>query len=553
MKGLAFLFCFCFTLLAQADDLVVELNPRKPVAGEVFQAYFRIFTEASEEPSVNFSPSGIEVVGKSNQGVSTRTTYANGRLTVSREITVVYDLVAARHGTAWLRDISVTVGTKSFRHPSVSINVLREPEVAADVFLKADVPKTRLYVGEGVTVRYYLYSKVPVQNLDVKKYPKLNNFLKRFLQEPERTERVSVDGQIYLRSQIYAAKLFPEKVGSLKVDSLSLSATYPVARTGDPFGAFGMSRELKTRTLNSESVTLEVLALPTPVPAHYTGLVGKHDFSLDFSKSRLIVNEPLEAKLSVTGPGALENFEAPSLLKNPEIEEFESTSELKIADANLASKIFDYTFLPKGNLKLPPSQLTLSYLDPDSGRYVSASLPLPELEIAGGSQKSLTTDNRPEEVPQAKDETPKSLPKPPSLLGPELQELSRFWPSLPYVNITLALLSLGIALSLFIRKGILPKVERGAPIPRTFKSDHFDVGEFARWLSPLISKTGKTPMALIRDSDLDADTKTYFLRVLETSERGLFSEKKIGDKYEFERRHFKKLSRWITQANETPQ
>ncbi len=201
-----------------ADEVKIELNPSRPVAGEVFQAYFRIFTDSDEEPVINFSLSNIEVVSKSNQGISTSTIYANGKLTVTRELTVVYDLVAAKPIQSSIREITVQIGSKVVRHPMININVLKEPVEAAEVFVMADVPKKSLYLGEGIIVRYYLYSKINVSNLDIKKHPKLNNFLKRFLQEPERTERVTVDGQMYLRAQIYAAKIYPERLGELKID-----------------------------------------------------------------------------------------------------------------------------------------------------------------------------------------------------------------------------------------------------------------------------------------------------------------------------------------------
>lgn len=535
--------------LAYANELKVEFNPTKPVAGEVFQAYFRVFTDSEEEPAVNFSPSGIEVVGKSNQGVSTRTVYANGRLTVSREITIVYELVSARPGTAWLRDISVQTGKEVLRHPSMSVTVLKEPEVAADVFLMADVPKKSLYIGEGLIVRYYIYSKVPFQNLDVKKYPKLNNFLKRFLQEPERTERVSVDGQMYLRNQIYAAKLFPEKAGELKIDPMSLSATYPVTRSGDPFGAFGFSRELKTRTLNSESITLEVKPLPEPVPAHFTGLVGKHDFELEFGQTRLIVNEPLALKLTVTGAGALENFEAPDLIKHQGLEEFESNGDLKITDANLATKIFDYTFLPKENLKLPASQIVLSYLDPDSGRYVPKTLSIPEIVVAGGNAQAPKEEKNPQ--PPAKNEKPRiqDIPqKARELTAPIFRDTPALGALLPYINVALAILSLLIALSWVIRFKGLPSFGKSSLVPSEFRKGKFDFGEFARWMSPLINKTGKSPAAIIRESDLEDEAKAYFLSLLDATGRGQYSAGKSGEAYKYEQRYFKKLGRYIASA-----
>ncbi len=550
MKRLVTIFLLMFSMQVLADEVRVEINPAKPVAGEVFQAYFRIFTESEDDPSVNFSPTNLEVVDKSNQGISTRTVYANGRLTVTREVTIVYNLVSARTGTSWIRDIQVQVGGKTIRHPSISINVLKEPEVAADVFVMAEVPKKTLFIGEGITVRYFLYSKVPVQNLDVKKYPKLNNFLKRFIQEPERTERVSVDGQGYLRSQIYAAKLFPEKAGQLKVDSLSLSATYPVSRAGDPFGAFGMSRELKTRTLNSESITIQVNALPEPVPSHFTGLVGKHEFELEVGQSRLIVNEPLTVKLSVTGSGALENFEAPDIIKHPGLEEFESNGDLKIADATEATKIFDYTFLPKENLKLPASQVTFSYLDPESASYVPKTLPIPEIVIAGGSGASKAEKDKPEEKKQ--DVSKPDPEKPRTISGPILKDTSSLGSLFPYLNAALALLSLLIALSWVVKFKGLPEIGTKYHIPGGFRKGEFEFGEFARWLSPLINKTGKSPVSLIRESDLDVETKNYFLQLLEQTGKGHYSTNKATGSYQYDHRHFKKLSRYIASAsNET--
>ncbi len=551
MKILTAILLFAMSLHAFADEVRVEINPTKPVSGEVFQAYFRVFTESEDEPNVNFSPYNVEVVDKSNQGVSTRTVYANGKLTVTREMTIVYNLVSAKTGTAWLRDIQVQMGGKTIRHPSVSINVLKEPEVAADVFVMADVPKKTLFLGEGITVRYFLYSKVPVQNLDVKKYPKLNNFLKRFIQEPERTERVSVDGQVYLRSQIYAAKLFPEKPGQLKVDSMSLSATYPVTRGGDPFGAFGLSRELKTRTLNSENITIQVNPLPDPVPAHFTGLVGKHDFDLEFGQSRLIVNEPLTVKLTVTGPGALENFEAPDLVKHPGLEEFESNGDLKIADANEATKIFDYTFLPKENLKIPEAQVTLSYFDPDSGKYIPKTLSIPEIVIAGGS--TLPKAENSKESPEEKIDAPRQIEeKVRSISGPILRDTPTLGTIFPYINGALAFLSVLIALSWIVKFKGLPALGVKHHIPSGFRKGQFEFGEFARWLSPLINKTGKSPASLIRESDLDPETKNYFLQLLEQTGKGQYSSLKAAGSYQYDPRHFKKLSRYIESAsNET--
>lgn len=531
---------------AFAQNVKVEINPTKPVAGEVFQAYFRIFTDEDEEPSINFSPSNLEVAGKSNQGVSTRTVYANGRLTVTREITIVYDLVASRAGSAYLRDINVQLGSKSIKHPSISLNILKEPEVTPDIFVMADVPKKNLFVGEGIVVRYFLYSRVDVSNLDVKKYPKLNNFLKRFLQEQERPERVSVDGQIYLRTPIYAAKLYPEKPGDLTIDSLWLSATHFESRPNDPFSAFGMNRNVRTKSLNSEPVKVQVRPLPEPVPTHFSGLVGKHEFQLQFGKNKLIVNEPLEVKLTVSGGGALENLEAPSLIKNPSLEEFETNGDLKITSPEFATKVFDYTFLAKSNLTLPASDLVLSYFDPDSEKYVPTNLPIPEIVVAGGSATAPKKDDEPAAPAEARKNNIKNIiPTPTELAAPitTVQNEWRGW--LPTANLLLGVLALLLSVGWAVKNKTFPSFKSDKTVPSEFKKGEFEISHFVRWISPLIMQTGKSPLTIIKESPLPEDSKNYFVELLNTNDNKNYSPGKGESNYRFDSKHFKQLGKYI--------
>lgn len=548
MMKYIFLLIICLINTAFADEIKIEINPRKPVAGEVFQAYFKIQTDSNSTPVINFIPSGIEVVGKSNQGLSIRTVYENGRLTSSREVTIVYDLVASKAGISYMRDITAKIDGHVLRHSSVSVSVLKEAEEIATVFVMADVPKKEVYLGEGIVVRYYLYSKVPVSNLDIKKYPKLNGFLKRFLQEPERTERVSVDGQIYMRSQIYAAKLFPEKVGELKVDPLYVSATYPETRPGDPFGSFGFNRNLRNKSINSEMVKVMVLPLPEPKPADFTGLVGKHEFQLQVGKNKLIVNEPLEIRLSVTGIGALENMEAPVLIKHPGLEEFESNGDLKISDAKSATKTFDYTFLAKENFELPPKTITLSYLDPATGKYVSTALDFPEIVVAGGKAAAKKED-RPEEDKSSP--TPKSEPKVTvnkEVLAPLAITAAGWRNWLPMINLGLGAIAILLALSWMIKNKGLPQVHFSKDVPAQFKKGNFELQEFVRWMSPLIQQTGRSPSEIIRQSSLPEESKRYFIDLLDSNDYKNYSVNKSAMQFKYQATHFKELGRYIESA-----
>lgn len=544
MKYIIFIFSLLLMTSAFADEVKIELNPSKPVAGEMFQAIFRIFTDADSEPVINFSPFKVEVVGKNNYGIKTSTVWINGKFTTSREMTIVYELAAGEAGIAGLRDINVQVGGKIIRPPSLTFTILKEPEVAADVFVMAEVPKKSIFVGEGIIVRYFLYSKVQVSNLDIKRYPKLNNFLKRFLQEPDRAERVNVDGQIYIRTQVYGAKLFPEKIGELKVDALQLSATVINSNMNDPFGTFGMNRQTKVKTIESDTVKIEVKPLPESgkTPA-FTGLVGKHDFDLQINSSRFIVNEPLEVKLTVSGGGALENMEAPSILKHPDLEEFESNGDLKILDADQATKVFDYTFLPKANLSLPSSALTLTYFDPNSERYVPVQLPVSEIVVAGAAAAGKKEAKK--DPPESKSSTKLDIPKIPDTLASPILEGARSWRNwLGYVNFSLAILAVLIAIGLIVKKEKLPSFS-GHSIPGEFKKGQFRLGEFIRWMSPLIAKTGKSPQAVIKESDLSSSTKTYFIDLLNSNDYKDYSHTKGQLKFVYRSDSFKELDRYI--------
>jgi hypothetical protein len=546
-KYIIFLLFLCCGYV-WADNVKVHLNPQKPVAGDIFRAVFRISTDSSEEPSINFNPSNVEVIGKSNQGISTSSVYANGRLTTTREMVIVYELSASNPGSASLRDINVQLGNKNLRHPNISFQVLKEQEVLGDVFVMADVPKKEVYLGEGIVVKYYLYSKAPVSNLDVKKYPKLNHFLKRFLQEPERSERVMVDGNLYTRNQIYAAKLFPEKIGELKIDPLQLTATIMSMRGADPFGSFGLNREMKTKSISSEMVKIDVLPLPEDgKPVHFTGLVGKHEFDLQISNTKLLVNSPLELKLSVTGGGALENLEAPAMLRHRGLEEFESNGDLRIMNADMAVKSFNYTFLPKENLNLPAKIITLSYFDPDTRKYVGVDLNLPSItvageKLAGGGVSGAKESKIPRQAVKKDSSTPANI-----LAGPVFDKIPEWQGWMSYFNIGLGIAAFILSFCFLIKFEKIPKLNTSS-IPTTFRKGNFNFTEFTQWISPLIAKTGKTPQLLIKESDLDAEAKRYFIDLLNASDYKDYANKKKELNFVYRSKYFKALDRHIHQS-----
>ena len=399
MKKIILFTMLLLSVFAQANELQVSISPERPVKEESFSITFKIITDSNSTPVISFNPSGLEIVGREEGGRSTKTTYINGHLSVERSMTYIYEAVAGRTGTVYLRDIEVEIDGKKIRHPNKRISVLSAPAKNQDVLAIAEVSKKDVFVGESVLVRYYLYTKTSVNGLDIKSYPKLNKFLKRFHQENSSAQSVRYKGEVYRRQVMYTSQVYAEKPGTYKIDPIALKVQYVDRNSRSNsfgFGGFGF-RQTKVKTLRSKPVELTVSALPAEgVPTHFTGLVGKHKFSLTLNKNKFLVNEPIEMKLTVNGPGALELFESPKILTDSRIEEFGSTADFSVAQNFMATKKFNITYLARDSYSQKARKIPFSYFDPETMKYVTVELDLPELIVAGGQIATPSQGNQPE-------------------------------------------------------------------------------------------------------------------------------------------------------------
>ena len=383
-----------------AKQVKIELNPENPVYNETFEVRFIIQTNSDDEPIISFDPLGVDVLDRTDLGTSTRITYINGESTIEKTVTVSYEMMAPRPGGVFLRNINVDVGNNKLTHPTYKINVLKQEKKSKDIFVRAEVDKESVFVGESIIVRYFLYteSSTPLTSMDIRKFPKLDKFLKRFHQEKIAPERVRFDGKLYVRRVMYTAQLFAEKAGNFKIDPISLKVQYGSRQ--NPFSGFGLnfpSGRSKSTTVSSKPLNIEVMSLPSEgMESHFSGLVGKHKFALKINKNKFIINEPIEMQLSVHGNGALELFEAPVLLKDQNIEAFEKTSDFQVNPDFTGSKKISYTYLGRGNIDLKDLTIPVSYFDPELRKYITEYIKVGDIQVAGGkriSQGKTVSDN----------------------------------------------------------------------------------------------------------------------------------------------------------------
>jgi hypothetical protein len=573
-KVLILLITFITCVTAYSQEVEVEVSPPEPLLNEVFYLTFKIKTSSNTEPYISFTPNGAVVQGKSEQGVSISTTVINGKFTTSREQNYVYELFADRQGQVTIRNIKIEMGGKTTTLKDVYVNVLAQAKKVPDAFMEATVSKTKVYLGEGIDVNYYLYYKTSLIAQPIKQFPKLNKFIKRFHQINSPQEMVQYKGQVFKRQLCYSARIFPEKLGSAVVDPLSISVQIVENEYSSPFGGFGMgSQRYKNKDLSSPRIEIEVLPLPAEnVPAGFTGLVGEHDFSLSVNKSKYFVNEPVEVKLEVKGKGALENLDAPSIYANPSLEQFDTKSEVTEIGSQSAKKIFDYTYLARGPLTLSARTLSLAYFDPSSGKYIEKQIQIPGIEVSGAAVASNKASNNAITAAQvnsgsdneldfisklfsSKNTSKKVEKNIIGLVGPVLSSQSDFsnrWGDL--ANLVLIGVIAIFSLFWFKTRNRVVTVGTNSKIAKKIISNLKSRGLNYSELYKLVTLLGKDNQAsiqtisiyqLIDNSLLNQDTKEYFKKTLIACEEKSFGANKGESEIKFIQSHFNEIAKHI--------
>lgn len=538
-----------FILLPSLTVANIEINfrPERPVYNESFEMEVIIAYEGSEEPFVSFDPGGLVVEGRRKGGVSFSTQLINGQFTSQKTMSFIYQMRANRAGTFYLRDFKVKVGDKTLSEDNVRVLVLREAEKPRDYFLEATPSKERVYKGEGFFVDYYLYTRVPIYNQELKEYPKLNGFLKRFKNVDETPDRVERGGLIYQRSKKYSARLFAEKTGELTIDALKLQVS--VGFGGSGFSGYGL-RDMRNVTLASSPVKIEVSEPPTDnVAEGFTGLVGDHSFNLVTRKSKYLVNEPIELKLEVVGPGLLEKMDDPVFYTHPDLESFDTRSEIQEVAADRSRKVIEYTYLPRGQMSIAARTLKLSIFLPDKKSYKTYDIQIPELTVVGGTVTSAAQVNPPNQ--EASTEAPVVLRQ---TISTPLTPVSPFG-VLSSTTFGLNLMQLALALSgAFLVLAVTTNLSFSRDKERVelwnlYKrhiASGVDYKGLLHFLLAIFPNTKNDLEQEIKESELPHDVKAYFVQLIEELRRSTYAAGGSVRKIKPQTRMFKKLVKSMT-------
>ncbi|MFN3194454.1 MAG: BatD family protein [Chlorobiota bacterium] len=390
------------SVLAQNFTAAVSSNP--VVEGEPFRIQFSVDTDAS-----NFRPpsfSGLEVLQGPSQSSSTQ--IINGRY--SRALTFTYVLKANKTGTININPATIQVNGKRLRSNSIKLRVAEPSEaekerrrqaaeqekkmqgqaidiIKDNLYLRTNVSKRDVYVGEQVTASFKLYANADLNivGLELEGSPILNGFWSQEIDLGEmQWKREQVNGVWFRVANLKQVVLFPQQSGKLTVDPYEFKTVVRLRTSGqrrrrrsifDDFFNRGSYKDFEYN-LSSSPIAVNVKPLPDGAPNGFNGAVGKFEMEAWVDNTKTVANEPITLKVKINGKGNIKLFDAPNIKLPPDMETFDP----KTADNSRVSlsgmsgeKIFEYLIIPRtpGEYKIEP--VTFSYFDLDSKSYKTLS------------------------------------------------------------------------------------------------------------------------------------------------------------------------------------
>ncbi len=255
-----------------------------------------------------------------------------------------------------------------------------------EIFMKAWVNRSEVFVGEQVTLTYSIYYRTDATLERFEEEPITTGFwTEEFPAERRPTKRVvKVGGLKYETSDFRKIALFPTRSGIFGVEPGTVRAMvieHPKGRNryvddffGDSFFKSGGFFARKTpRILRANPIKITAKPLPEKgKPVSFRGAVGDYRFEAVLNKRSVRQNEPLALSLTVEGAGNVETIERPDLPTLEGVKIFETDSSSQVSpDFNIIQgrKTYELTLIPsqEGMLTIPP--IEFSYFNPGTRSY----------------------------------------------------------------------------------------------------------------------------------------------------------------------------------------
>ncbi len=331
----------------------------------------------------NYRPPGtpdFEVLRKwTNQ--STQISIVNGRARREEVYTYNYTLRARKAGRLTIQPAQVTFQGRTYRAQPLAIQVDAGPAAPPptqpgqtpnlkgdeDVFVQVVPDKRTAWVGEQVTVTWYLYYRIQLQGVpSIKTPPSTDDFFSEDLsfRQPNST-RTTINGTLYGVLPIYRRALFPLKAGALKIGPMEIEAR--------AVGRSWFSTSVIQRA--SAPVIIRARGLPKagrPAGFH-DGNVGHYRVTAEVEPAEFDAKSAGSLRVTIQGTGFVHGLKVDKITTLPgfKVRFAGQRTEMQRSVQLSGKRVNEYVLIPKrtGTLRIAP--ICFPHFDPTVGRYIT--------------------------------------------------------------------------------------------------------------------------------------------------------------------------------------
>ena len=407
---------FLTVAIVQAASFTVEA-PRQVVEGNKFNVTFVL----NNGEGSGFTPpevSGAKLIYGPSVSHSYSSSWVNGKSShsSSEEYTMIYK--ATQTGKCHIGAASVVVDGKRMATKAFTIEVLpsgssqpsqqtqRTPgaptpysdpmtqsadkEVSGkDLFVRIEMSKPRVYEQQAVVCTIKLYTKYQVSQFMPTIQPSFDGFLiEEIPMQPSLNKVETLNGQQYMVAILKKCILYPQQSGDLTITSGNYDVSVVQFDTfRSIFGTISKPVE-KSLKVTSNKATIHIQPLPEPKPASFTGAVGKFNVTTDLKPATgHKTYSAATYRYVISGTGNIKYIKAPDVKFPDQFDVYDPKTDVQVNDGagDMSGKVvMDYTFIPQyaGEFDIPAGEF--SYFDPESGKYVTLTVPSRHLTVAKG-------------------------------------------------------------------------------------------------------------------------------------------------------------------------
>ncbi len=416
MKRIINIAILLFTILtAQAASFTVEA-PRQVVEGNKFNITFVL----KNGEGSNFTPpevSGAKLIYGPSVSHSYSSSWVNGKSShsSSEEYTMIYK--ATHTGKCHIGAASIVADGSRHTTKAFSIEVLpsgsqpsqrqqttpgaptpySDPLTQSadkavsgkDLFVRIEMSKPRVYEQQAVVCTIKLYTKYQISQFMPTIQPSFDGFLIEEIPIQPSLNKVEIlNGERYMTAILKKCILYPQQSGKLTITSGNYDVSVVQFDTFKSiFGTISNPVE-KDLKVTSNKATVNILPLPEPKPASFTGAVGRFNITTDLKPATgLKTYNAASYRYIISGTGNIKYIKAPEVKFPDQFDVYDPKTDAQVNDGagDMSGKVvMDYTFIPQyaGEFDIPAGEF--SYFDPDAGKYVTITIPARHLTVAKG-------------------------------------------------------------------------------------------------------------------------------------------------------------------------